>query len=364
MKKNDSNTLANILFPTEEQDETMNSILQIPPEQRRLITETYDFTVSTLLDAYKLGNIFIPKFQRAYIWTDSQASRLIESLIIQCPIPVIYLSQEKDEKLAVIDGNQRINSLNRFLNNEFSLIGLTAYPELEGNHYFELDPRFQRHIANRTLRCLAILKETHPQVKFDVFERLNTGSAKLSFQELRHALHFGPFMQLAEKLAKNSYFKSSVKVLSKRMKHEELIIRYFALKNELQTYAKPLSNFLNTYCDKCKNIEADNAIILENDFNTTLEFVDRWFGEDAFKVIVNGVTVSRFNAALYDAVMVAASQVKANAFKIPEKAHNVFMKYLENNEAFKKAIAQATSDETQVQTRITEAKNFFEKYTK
>ena len=114
--------------------------------------------------------MFVPRFQRGYVWTDPQASRLIESLIIQCPIPVIYLSQEPDERLSVIDENQRLQSILRYLDNTFELRGLTAYPELEGSRYFQLDPRFQRHIVNRTLRCIVIMKDTHPQVKFDVFE--------------------------------------------------------------------------------------------------------------------------------------------------------------------------------------------------
>src|SRR5688572_27591337 len=99
--------LADMLFPTLTEEELSESILNIPPEQRRLHTETLDFSISTLLDSLENGHIFIPEFQRRYVWSLSQASRLIESLIIQCPIPVIYLNQEKDEKLSVIDGNQR-----------------------------------------------------------------------------------------------------------------------------------------------------------------------------------------------------------------------------------------------------------------
>ena len=147
--------------------------------------------------------MYIPEFQRKYVWSKAQASRLIESLIIQCPIPVIYLSQERDERLSVIDGNQRLQSIRRFLNNEFPLIGLTAYPELEGLTYEELDVRFQRHIMNRTLRCIVIMKETHPQVKFDVFERLNTGAVELSAQELRHGIYHGPFIEWVTDAAKD-----------------------------------------------------------------------------------------------------------------------------------------------------------------
>src|SRR5688500_12008542 len=104
--KKDKTSLADKLFPMNEESDLNESILDIPPEQRRLHTDTYDFSISTILDYLDEGSMYIPEFQRRYIWDDVKASRLIESLIIQCPIPVIYLSQDRDEKLAVIDGNQ------------------------------------------------------------------------------------------------------------------------------------------------------------------------------------------------------------------------------------------------------------------
>lgn len=124
--------LADILFPeAKEQQDFADGILSIPPEQRKLHTETYDFTVDTIVEKLIDDSIFIPHFQRRYVWTEPQASRLIESLIIQCPIPVIYLNQENDESLSVIDGNQRLTSIRKYMENQFPLKGLTAYPELE-----------------------------------------------------------------------------------------------------------------------------------------------------------------------------------------------------------------------------------------
>ena len=117
MKTNNFSVLADKLFPYIKAEQV--DILNIPAEERRLRTETYDFTVSTLVDYLRQGHITIPSFQRGYVWNKTQASRLIESLVINCPIPVIYLSQNSDESLSVIDGNQRINSIKLFLNNEY-----------------------------------------------------------------------------------------------------------------------------------------------------------------------------------------------------------------------------------------------------
>src|SRR6476469_4511420 len=142
----DQEALADLLFPVEEEFE--EAILSIPPEKRILRTEQYDFSVATLVAMMEKHEVAIPEFQRRYVWSDRQASRLIESLIIQCPVPVIYLNQEKDETFSVIDGNQRLNSLKKFIDDAFTLVGLTSYPELTGLKYSQLDIRFQRHISN------------------------------------------------------------------------------------------------------------------------------------------------------------------------------------------------------------------------
>ena len=221
----DQESLADALFPQEEIEEFEEAILNIPPEKRILRTEQYDFSVASLISMMEKGDVVIPDFQRHYVWTDRQASRLVESLIIQCPIPVIYLNQEKNETFSVIDGNQRLRSLRRFVDDEFPLAGLTSYPELTGFTYSMLDVRFQRHISNRVLRCIAILKETHPQVKFDVFERLNSGAVALTRQELRHGLFYGPLLKRARVVASSSKLESYLgSRKDKRMKAEELVV--------------------------------------------------------------------------------------------------------------------------------------------
>ena len=103
-----ANELADLLFPEQEFDDFSENIIDIPPEQRKLYTESSDFTVETLVNKLKNDSIYIPDFPRKSVWNDIQASQLIESLIIQCPIPVIYLNQEQDETYSVIDGNQRV----------------------------------------------------------------------------------------------------------------------------------------------------------------------------------------------------------------------------------------------------------------
>jgi len=364
MQRDKSTNLADKLFPKIIEKDI--EILEIPPEQRRLNTETYDFTVSTINDYIKNGHITIPKFQRGYVWNRSQASRLIESLIIQCPIPVIFLSQNTDESLSVIDGNQRLNSINLYLNDEFPLKGLTAYPEIEGFKFAELDPRFQRHILNRTVRCIVILKDTHPQIKFDVFERLNTGSVKLTPQELRHGIHNGPLMDLLEKLNKNKlWLDISGNKGDKRMKGDELILRYFALCENWRNYNKPMVNFLNNYAEKYRKAKDEKMIDLENSFNSSFQKCYELMDNLIFKTFDKNYKNIKFNAALFDAQMVAISELNPSAVQIERINKNTFKEELNKlvlDDIFSKYISSGTTDKRSVQERIRLFKALVQKF--
>lgn len=359
--------MADALFPeNEDQQDFADGILSISPEQRKLHTETYDFTVGTIFEKLLNKSIFIPNFQRKYVWTDVQASKLIESLIIQCPLPVIYLNQEPNETLSVIDGNQRLTSIKRFLEDSLKLKGLTAYPELEKYKYSELDQRFQRHIQNRTLRCIVILKDTHPQVKFDVFERLNSGATKLNPQELRHGLYFGNLMVLAVDVVKNEKLLSIFEIKhDKRMKAEELVLRFWALNQGLEEYKKPLSIFINQFCERNRSINDEKKIELTKSFNGALKAVLDLLGDLAFRIYDEDLRVqSSFNSALYDALMVGlATLQKTGSIKTITKkqAQLALAKLIKEDKQFVKSISLHTSDDSYVKYRINAIVNLFKK---
>lgn len=350
----DQESLADALFPQEPEEELEEAILSIPPERRILRTEQYDFSVASLVAMLEKNEVAIPEFQRRYVWTDRQASRLIESLIIQCPIPVIYMNQERDETFSVIDGNQRLNSLRRFLEDAFPLSGLTSYPELAGLKYSELDPRFQRHISNRVLRCTVILKETHPQVKFDVFERLNSGAVALTRQELRHGLFFGPLLKAATEVAKDLKLERHFGMRKdKRMKAEELVIRYWALSQGLGAYEKPLATFISSFAEANRHIDEEQLGALTEDIRLAYERTVQLFGAQAFTLSKDGR--SRFNAAVFDAQMAACGRLSAVRFKaLVAKMDAVRDAYatLERNGDYAKSVTLATSDKAALQGRI------------
>ncbi len=359
-------TLADRLFPVVAEMEDIE-LRNIPPEQRRLHTETADLTVSSLHAYLANGKLDIPEFQRGYVWTRAQASRLIESLIIQCPIPVVYFSQSSDNKLIVIDGNQRLLSIKLFLNDGFELQGLTTYPELNGLSWSTLDPRFRDHINNRTIRCITILRETHPQIKFDVFERLNTGSVKLNAQELRHGINHGRLMESLDDLVKNEMWRKAVGIRKDtRMKGAELVLRYFAFRKDRAEYEKPLSSFLDTFSSKNKNVNLDVVADWSADFVRVMSMINYALGKFAFRIFEPSLTgVTAFNAAIYDAEMIAFAEcdnavILAKNFDVDR--FRVSVGNLIKNERFYNSIRQATSDELSVKTRIDTFKQFLAGY--
>lgn len=352
MLSKDQESLADALFPVTEEFE--EAILSIPPEKRILRTEQYDFSVSTLVAMMEKEEVTIPKFQRRYVWSDRQASRLVESLIIQCPIPVIYLNQEKDESFSVIDGNQRLNSLKRFLEDDFTLVGLTSYPELTGLKYSQLDKRFQRHIANRVLRCTVILKETHPQVKFDVFERLNSGAVALTRQEIRHGLYYGRLLESAAAVAKELKLEKHLgRRKDKRMKAEELVVRFWALSQGIGAYEKPLASFITNFAEANRNPDDDEMEQLLSEIRMAYDRAAQIFGSHCFSFTKAGK--SRFNAAVFDAQMVACSKLTPAKFQIVvEQADEVQRQYaiLQDTPEYARSVTLATSDKAALQGRI------------
>ena len=364
MDNNKSTRLANKLFPIQEEYET--DILDIPAEKRKLSTETYDFTVSTIAEYIKDEHICIPMFQREYVWNRAQASRLIESLIIQCPIPVVYLSQNSDETLSVIDGNQRLTSIELYLNDEFPLSGLASYPELDGFKFSELDPRFQRHIKNRTIRCIVILKETHPQIKFDVFERLNTGSVKLNPQELRHGIYNGILMEKVKELSNISTFKKSMSTTNdKRMKGEEIVLRYFALHDQWKDYQRPMTSFLNEYVARNRNPNNEYLQKISSNFKENLNKCLELYGKYTFKTFDESRKKLKSNISLFDAQMISMNEINLYMEEIENINKELFFNELEkllNRDDFSINISKSTTDRSSLLNRINKYIDFLEDF--
>jgi Protein of unknown function DUF262 len=239
---------------------------ETPVRDRKLHTQPYDLNISSLVDQIKKETLHLrplsdrPRFQRKYVWPNRLASLLIESILLNIPIPPCYFSQNAEFELDVIDGQQRIYSIFRFINNEFTLSGLEVISEINGKRFHQLDHRQQRQIETHTLRAVIITNDSHPEIQFDVFERLNTHTMPLNSQELRNCMFRGHMNNLLGELAEYQPWLSILgrKEPDKRLRDEELILRFIAFHVKgLKSYRTPQKHWLNEIAKEGRNYAAE-----------------------------------------------------------------------------------------------------------
>lgn len=336
-------------LPADDLDEEAGT-LGIPAGERRLVTQPYDLGVRSIVDDIDGGRITLGNhYQRGYVWDNAKASRLIESLLLNVPIPVVYFAEDDEGRYEAIDGLQRLTSIKRFLSDEFRLTGLPVLSELEGKRFAELDAREQRKIENRTIRCIVISADSHPDIKFDVFERLNTGAVSLRAQELRNAVYRGAFNDSLRDCIQEPAFVAimGTNASNKRMELDELVLRFLALTANLPGYKPPLRQFLNTFMRDRREkpmTDAERAAFAE-----TCAAVRDLGGTTPFKV--DGAS-NAFNKALFDALMVPVffanrQTLRANNVDLAD----VKRRALEDSD-FVTAVGRATADRQRMFKRI------------
>jgi hypothetical protein len=346
-----------------EGDEDAEPYPGVAPPDRRLITQPYDLSVGDLVGQVQDKSLTLkPVYQRRYVWDNKKASKLVESLLINVPIPVCYLAEEQDGSRATIDGQQRLKSLYRYLGNEFPLRGLEVLPELNGKRFQQLTERQQRLIKNRTIRCIVISEDSDPDIRFDVFERLNTGSVALTAQELRNSVYRGPFNQLLQELAASSSFSQCVGGRSDtRMTFEELILRFLALDDQIRDYRPSFKRFLNNYQRSNQNADHDWLEAKRARATAALERAYAVFGGECFRrarEAQDGETwewVPTLNSAMYDVVMLNFARLDAAPAELgtlKEDIEQVTADLSLTNERFIDSISLATGDRTRLFHRV------------
>ena len=285
-----------------------------------VVTAT-DWTTETILSQLKRGNIELtPRFQRREAWTDSRKSAFIESLFLGLPVPQIVLAERKDSKgsYIVIDGKQRLLSIRRFGVQEadegfepLALSQLKVRRDLNRKTWIDLknDPSAQEDITsyeNQTICTVVVRNWPDESFLYLVFLRLNTGSVPLSAQELRQALHPGPFTDFVDEFsAESASFQRALGIRSPdfRMRDVEILIRFYAFSQRIRGYNGNLKTFLDgtsQYYNEKWDEEKEDIKVLAEDceraINTTIDI----FGENSFLRWTSGRFEPRFNRAVFD----------------------------------------------------------------
>lgn len=311
-------------------------------ENRDVVTQPYDLVVESLIEQIAKKTVVLrPSFQRGYVWPNPTASKLIESIILNVPIPPCYLSQNDDFELDVIDGQQRLASIQRFVDNQFSLSSLAVTRELNGMRFHQLPTKVQRQIKTHTIRCVVVTNKSHPDVKFDIFERLNSNTMSLNAQELRNCIYRGTLNDLLTSIAKRANWLTILgrKRPDKRMRGEETVLRYFAFQTlGLDTYKTPLKNWLNDAAKLGRHYSEEEIAAHDARWELMLATSSNWFEPDE---CFRRPTSKAINKSLFDLVSHSASLMKVeDSEQHRDRFRDTYFVLLENQE-FEDLISRA-----------------------
>jgi hypothetical protein len=300
--------------------------------QIRIVRSTLDFTLHTLNSSIEDKSYInlTPGYQRRARWDRRKKSLLIESFLMNVPVPPLFLFENDYNQYEIMDGRQRLEAISEYLGNKYSLSGLEFWPELQGKKFKDLPGIIQRGLLRRTISAVVLLAETtRSDDNFDIrmilFRRLNTGGVKLNPQELRNALYPGLFNRALHDLSRDDAFTSiwgipkktadedenppvalQRNILYRSMMDCELVLRFFGIRDAVNGRAKgSLRQIFDKTMERYKKAAAAEVELLKSEFLTTLGRVKNALGDD-FNTLPVEQQPSR---PLYDAIMVAAYEL-------------------------------------------------------
>lgn len=316
-----------------------------------------DYPFETLYNRVKSNKLILnPDFQRKYKWDKDgweRSSKFIESCLMRIPLPSCYFAEEDDGTHLVIDGVQRITTIQRFFDDEFPLEGLTTFKDLEGKKFSEIG-KYKSELESTTIRCIVLRKENPKNLISEIFSRLNQGAVELSDQEVRHALYPGPLDKLLERLGNVEEIKKfGMGPRSEKNKNsleaQEQVLRFFALKGDLDDYEDKLSKYLDSYMEKHQNISARESKSLATEFTETLEKCKIIFGRDVF--IDTTKQRRRQSMVYYDLLMHSLIPIDKNIVEDKkEKIKKVFIE-LCKNKTFQRSLSGGLQNKASILKR-------------
>lgn len=373
-----SGQLAEQPTPNRPSDEEINE--KYARGEIRIVTEQARYPLESITDLLKSGSYKLdPDYQRRHRWDVAQRSRLIESFIMNVPVPPVFLYEWDYSQYEVMDGLQRMTAVREFYMDAFALTGLEYWKELEGLKYSQLPSRIKAGINRRYLSSIVLLKETShgdedPDVlKRFVFGRINTGGVHLSPQELRNALYDGPMNRLCKELSTSPILRRlwgipvnveslvEQSMAAERLDGEgevddgdidsvaiprawrdmtdvELVLRFFANRQRLISYRDNIRDYLDAYLQAANKFDSDMIEDLRDLFLNTIAFADAIFGEFAFRRIRGSNWGNVPSRSIYDALMNVLSRLLPDQERLIARREDVVSGlsefYSENSQVF------------------------------
>lgn len=330
---------------------------EILEHQRIVDYDTKEYPVEVIIEKYLTGKdddeneIFVPDYQREFVWPNDRRSKFIESVLIGLPIPYIFVADvgKGEGRLEIVDGSQRIRTLAAFVRDEFELIGLKKLKKLNGFLFSDLPIARQRRFKRRTIRLIELTERADEAVRRDIFERINTGSLLLNDMEQRWGIKEGPMLEFIRQCASNLLFKELAPLsdsVELRRERDEFVLRFFAYLENYLNFDKRVVDFLDEYLEAHQpGFDETKAAPMRAEFQRTLEFVARYFAPNGFRKRAGHTRTPRIR---FEAISVGvALALRENPTLVPAN-----LDWLESDEFKKHTTSDASNSRPKVKARI------------
>lgn len=280
-------------------DEKIN--LRYANGEGRILIETNRERLQVFVDSLRIPGYLdlAPFYQRRERWDNDRKSMLIESFIMNIPVPPVFLYEKEFNQYEVMDGQQRISAIRDFYDDKFPLSALEYWPELEGRFYSTLPEKIKAGIDRRALSSIVLLKESAVDelevslIRRVVFDRLNRGGIRLERQEIRNALFPSEFNSMLHDIAEHQAFREAwnipedkgqalKSIFYQKMGDLEVVLRFFALRHA-EKLNGPLQRFLDNYMVTMKSANTEDVLALKNLFVNTIELGHDIYGDLLFR---------------------------------------------------------------------------------
>lgn len=356
----------------EEPVEDLDELNEVLPGNFSITSYGADYPVDGLVKRISQGDIVVPRFstepteeqstvgfQREFVWRKPQADRFIESLLLGLPVPGIFLVKEADGKHLVLDGQQRLLTLENFYSGLFQGKEFTlenVQDQWKQKTYKKLETDDRRRLDDSIIHATIVRQDEPTEDQgsvYLIFERLNSGGTFLQPQEIRVALYYGAFASVLSKLNEDTDWRALYGKKSPRLKDIELILRFLALYFYAGSYRRPMKEFLNRYMATNRALEKQSEELLRKVFKNTVSTILKGIGVRAFR------PKTSVNAAVLDSVMVGLAIRLARGQVTAHDRLKMAYDELLLNVKYGEATTRSTADEENVRQRLQLAKDAF-----
>lgn len=334
---------------------------QLDSERRSVAFDSYDITLKQIYDMVLEGMVDIsPEYQRHFVWDSNRQSALIESLFLGIPIPSLFMATNRDASWEVVDGLQRLTTILNFIGNDeelknilikhekLKLSGLEKLDSMNNLIYEDLPKSMQFMLLTRPIRVTVLNDRSDFSVRYDLFERLNTGGVTLHEQEIRNCIYIGPFNDFIKELSENPDFRAVVKMTANSERsgsYEELVLRFFAYHEDANQFVHSVKGFLNKFMEKkTESFKENESKELRKIFQNTFEVLRANLPDG----IVRGARKNITPVVLYEAISVGCAKAIGSGKNYDPRKLEILL----NDQDLKKCTTGATNSKKMVLKRI------------